>query len=196
MLYQMIIAYFTLVLFSVTPSLESEGIEVVWRSERVCGLNSVYFLLTLTGHEADYLQMQRSLLKEKLVSLGDIQESAESYGMPVRIALLTPLELRSLHVPVIAHFDTVEVSGFNQGHFVVVFDTDDEGVHYLDGTTAEVFHVPWRKFERAWSGYAVYPSEAVSISWVWAALSLVTGATCGYFVMCRRKTPLKSQQRT
>ncbi|WP_417393243.1 cysteine peptidase family C39 domain-containing protein [Gimesia sp.] len=190
MLYYIIAIYFTLALFSVNQTTGNQDINVnnvVWRSERVCGVNSLYFLLTLSGHKADYLKLQDNLLKEKLVSLEDIRKSAESHGMPVCVTVLTPEELRSLATPVIVHLDNVDISGSTQGHYVVIFETDVEGVHYLDGTTAESFHISWREFERAWSGYAVYPYESTSTNLFLVLLSLVTGATCGYFFMYRGK---------
>jgi len=195
MLDQMILLYFNLYLMFSSSTVENTEIadNVVWRSERACGLNSLYFLLTLTGHKADYLQLQQSLLKERLVSLEDMRNTAKSHGMPVRIVTMSPSELRSLTVPVVAHFETVEVSGKAGGHFVVVFDTDDEGVHYVDGTTAETFHVSWRKFERSWSGYIVCPYESKVTNWLLSFSSFLVGAIAGFFFMRRSKHKSNTQ---
>ncbi|MEQ8856531.1 cysteine peptidase family C39 domain-containing protein [Gimesia sp.] len=172
-------------LVATTNSVSNDS-EIVWRSERVCGINSLYFLLVLTNHEADYLDMQRSLLKEELVSLDDIKRTAELYGLPVRIALCTPNDLKAMQDPVIAHFDTVNFSGSRSGHFVVIYDTDDKGVKYLDGTTGELMFVTWRNFERSWSGYAVFPIKSHQFDKSLSVFSFLCGAMCGYLFTHRK----------
>ena len=151
----------------------------VWRSARMCAVNSLYFLLQLRGVDVDYSQLQRELLHRHLASLEDIRQAAARRGVTVQVAKLTRDDLEAVPLPLIAHLEPVTVSGASRGHFVVIFDMDNHGPWCMDGTTAEVRHVPWRTFLREWSGYGAYVSGKHNRIAMRALVILAAGAACG-----------------
>lgn len=164
----------------------------VWRSEHVCGLNCLFLLLRCTGESPDYLAMQETLLEEgRLTSLYDLNTAAARYGVGLRLAKLTPDDLRALPKPVIAHLDRVTPSGESAGHFVVVTRADRDKVRYVDGTTAEAREVPWREFRRAWSGFAAFRSGRGALSWNDHVAAFIVGLAGGWGVelLSRRRRP-------
>jgi peptidase C39-like protein len=157
------------------------GDELVWRSKRVCGLNCAYFVLRAHGKDPDYAEMQRRLLKEEFTSLRDIKQAAAEYGVQLRLARMTPEQLRNVDKPAVAHFDLVDIKGGAQGHFVIVTQTDDNTVQFIDGTTVLTRSLSWREFQRNWSGYVAHRTSTED--WPgWPVLALVGGVISGLIV--------------
>ncbi len=155
--------------------------QTVWRSERVCGLNCLYFLLRAYGKAPDYLSMQRNLVRPDLTSLYDLGAAAKQHGVPLRLASMTPKELSAVPKPAIAHLDVTSVRGQTSGHFVVVTHATPEGVRFIDGTTAETREFTWRDFQRDWSGNVAYrePTLGGNSAVVSMSAALVVGMACG-----------------
>lgn len=125
---------------------------IVWRAERVCGVNCIYLMLRANDKQVDYPMLQRRLLKHDLNSLTDLKRAAEGGGLFTNIARTDPVGLLRLTKPLIAHLEVVSVRGEPSAHFVLVTNTDRERVSYIDGTTAEPLTVSWKEFARDWSG--------------------------------------------
>ena len=130
----------------------------VWRSERVCGVNALYFLLRAADVEAEYAVLSDRLLdrSDALPSLADLKSEASRWGTTLRIARFAPDDLRAAPKPIVAHLDAVAASGEISGHFVVVTAADEEGVTYVDGSTAETREMDWPLFKRGWSGHVAH----------------------------------------
>lgn len=160
---------------------------VVWRAERVCGVNCVYFLLRHRDISASYKEVSQSLLQnDTLPSLTDIKKVSQSYGLQLKIGTTTPEGLTAVAFPVIVHLDIVGARGEQGGHFSVVLDCDSEGVKMLDGTSVEVRNMPWRDFNRMWSGYLLYADQDsrffTVISWQEGTIAILGGCLCGLVV--------------
>jgi len=160
---------------------ETSENHIAWRSKRVCGLNCVYFLLRAEGKNPDYALMQQGLLKEAFTSLADLKRVAADYGLSLRLAQMTPEELRQIDKPVVAHFDIVDVRGSTQGHFVVVTHADENGVELVDGTTVLTRSIPWREFQRTWSGYVAHRAPS-TLGTGWQVLVFVIGLGSGWLI--------------
>jgi hypothetical protein len=158
----------------------ADASSVIWRSERACGLNSLYFLLRCSGVEPDYIAMQGGLLTEEMSSLFDLKAKARDYGMALEVVRLVPEGLRSAPRPIIAHMEIAGVGGQAGGHFVVVTHTDDESVSYVDGSTAQSHTVTWRDFNKEWSGYAAYLDNPGGFAIAGIVAGFFAGAVIGW----------------
>ena len=152
---------FVLPLFDaeIVGDLVSDG-DVLWRSERSCGVNALYMLRRLNGVECDFAVLHSALVKDELASLNDIRVIATKIGCPVSIRKLSPAELQSYGKPILVHLEAVDIRGALMGHFIVVTQVFDDHVDYLDGTTAEPLQMTRRDFEREWSGFAATLPES------------------------------------
>jgi hypothetical protein len=164
---------------AVPSSTATTGRDIVWRADRVCGLNCLYFLLRSFGKEPDYVSMQGQMLKRELTSLYDMKTEAARYGVTLELAKMSLDELRKAPMPAIAHTEVVDVTGHGGGHFVVVVSVGDDHVHAVDGTTAEFRLLPRRDFERTWSGYVAYHKQPAFDSWPTLSLALLGGVVLG-----------------
>jgi hypothetical protein len=131
--------------------------ELVWRSERACGVNCVYLMLGYFDKDVRYEKLERDLWIEqgRLNSLTDLKRELVASGLSVMIARADREALKTGPLPVIAHMEVVTGRGDKKGHFVLVTIADDNDVSYVDGTTAVPQTVPWREFERDWTGYVL-----------------------------------------
>lgn len=131
--------------------------DVIWRSERCCGVNCAYVMLKTHEIQVDYMQLQRSLLdSSELPSLTDLRDAMREAGLPVEIGKTTADGLTAIGKPVIAHLDLVGARGTTGGHFVIVLSIDNNNIQYLDGTTALIQTKSTADFMRRWSGYVVF----------------------------------------
>jgi Peptidase C39 family len=148
------------------------GPNAVWRHDKVCGVNCLYILLRMKGHVANYTSLLDELIVapgKSVASLADLKEVAGRHGVQCAIGKTTPAGLKGLAPPVIAHLEDVTQNGDNFGHFVLVLKSNDDGVTYLDGSTAETFTKPWQVFERRWSGFVLYPRSPTSRPFLWCS---------------------------
>ncbi|MFV0445927.1 MAG: cysteine peptidase family C39 domain-containing protein [Planctomycetaceae bacterium] len=130
------------------------GDGLVFRADRACGSNCLYFVLRACDIEVDYLRLHDELVRDRLPSLTDLRESAERRGVELTLGRLTRAELISAPKPVICHCEIVGFTGQAIGHFVVVTGADSQRVHYVDGTSVESIVTRWEDFERNWTGAA------------------------------------------
>ena len=117
----------------------ASGEDMVWCSEKTCGVNCLYFLLRAGNISPDYEQLSQEMVRqESLTSLTGLKRCAERHGLTCALGKTNPAGLEKLPMPLIAHFDLVGVRGKSGGHFVVVLRANAEGVVYVDGTLAEI----------------------------------------------------------
>jgi hypothetical protein len=159
--------------------------EVVWRSQRMCGVNCLYALLKAYGiRDVSYQDLTDEVMATQAdTSLTDIKRAAARRGLRCAIGKTDRSGLSAAAKPVVAHCEQVDPVGVQSGHFVLVVGTDDDGVHFLDGTTAQLGEFPWHEFQRRWSGYIVY-ADAGPVWPPWAVLvaSLPLGLVAGVLV--------------
>ncbi len=160
----------------------ANGEDMVWRSEKMCGVNCVYFLLRAGNIIPDYERLSREMVRQdSLTSLTDLKRCAETHGLRCALGKTNPAGLGKLPMPLIAHFDLVGVRGKSGGHFVVVLRANDDGVVYVDGTLAEIRVVSAAEFQRVWSGYILYMRSRPRVfDWLWMAGAVLGGALLGF----------------
>lgn len=160
--------------------IEGDPAKLIWRSERVCGVNCAYLLLKHNGVKADYRALEDELIHEDLTSLAEIKRTVRQHGLSAIIARTDRRGLAEVPKPLIAHLESVSGRGATNGHFVLVTSTDDQGVHCVDGTTAIPRDIPWPEFETDWSGHIVFIERGrtlqISMIAVFVALGLTLGA--------------------
>ena len=110
----------------------------------MCGVNCLYLLLQTNGIQANYAELQTTLLHEKLNSFAELKASALQYGVAATIGKTNPDSLKTLVFPLIAHLEIVDPRGETSGHFVLLTKYQGNGVdvEYIDGTTAELCSLP------------------------------------------------------
>ncbi len=125
----------------------------VWRTVNRCPVNAMYMIMKLNGVDVDYAKLGDVLqVGEKGSNLTALQNCGRSFGLDAKVLKVTPEELPHHPLPAIAH---LESEGPGTGHYVVVLAAGDQGVEYLDGTTAITATVAKSVFDRQWSGYLV-----------------------------------------
>ncbi len=176
---------------------------VIWRSERVCGVNCVYFLLRCHGCVSEYEQVLEELLGDgELPSITDLKVLLQSKGVQTLIGKTTPEGLATVALPAIVHLESDGVRGEQGGHFSVLLRHDKEGVTLLDGTSMVAGLETWGDFNRSWSGYLLYVDRDANskvVWWLWVP-SVMAGcfsaiAVNRYIVLARlRKTRTSIKQ--
>jgi hypothetical protein len=141
--------------------------QIVWRSQRACGVNSLYVLLKVHGHSPNYIELNEQLLSSgREPSLADLQRSASAHQLPCEVGKATPAVLDRLAKPVLAHLDISEDTQTAElGHFVLVLATAPESITAMDGTTGMIRAMPRPEFERRWTGYILYTPAAEGVPW-------------------------------
>lgn len=179
------------------PQVTGGGMSI-WRSGKVCGVNCLYLMLRLGGVAVDYGDLLEELLPDNSeTSLTSMMRSARRHGLDCAMGKTDPEGLKAVSKPVVAHGESFERSDSDVGHFVLVLKTTDEGVSYVDGTTALMQSRSWRDFEREWSGYILYRDGGAGMSramtWASVALNLALGFALGLvldrFVLRRLLAP-------
>ena len=91
---------------------EIEHTEIIWHSDRVCGLNCLYILLRSQHLDTDYVQLQSELLhSESLTSLTELKESGIRHKLWCELGKTDPEGLASVSKPAIAHLDNLSPQG-------------------------------------------------------------------------------------
>ena len=156
---------------------------ILWRAERVCGVNCIYLLLRHFDRQADYGALETELVRDDFTSLVDLKRAATTRGLATTIAKTDHRGLELLPKPLIAHLDIVSPRGVASGHFVLVTQIHQGGnVIYIDGTTAEPRTSSWQDFERDWSGYVVVTKPFLELSTRMNFIIAGLGALVGYFM--------------
>jgi Peptidase C39 family len=127
----------------------------IWRTGQCCGINSLYLALRLQApdNEISYEAIEKRLPQDRPGnSMTEMCQCAESFGVKAKVLKLTPETLTQDRLPAIAHFE--EEKG-KLGHFVVVTAVGEDGVEYIDGTSAILQVVPMSYFRQEWDGYTI-----------------------------------------
>lgn len=157
----------------------------IWRSERSCGVNSLYFLLRYNDVNVPYKQISDALLRsDDLPSLADLKQAGLLNGLPAKLGKTTPSNLTEEILPAIVHFDSIGARGEQGGHFSVLLRTDARGVTLVDGTTMQTETMPWPDFKRSWSGYLLWISrpQKLNVHWWQKLLAILVGCLCAVAV--------------
>jgi hypothetical protein len=163
---------------------QSDPASLVWRTQRMCGVNCLYLFLGFHRVKMSYTELTEELLTTPVwTSLADLQRVASRHGVACAVGRTSPEGLRAISKPLIAHWEQVGPDGTNAGHFVVVTRTTDDLVTYFDGTTAEFEEIHWDKFNARWTGYVLYrPHRAHPPWWAYLGTSALLGVCLGSFI--------------
>jgi ABC-type bacteriocin/lantibiotic exporter with double-glycine peptidase domain len=102
--------------------------------------------------------MRQIVLGPRGASIRALSDAARTLGLETEVRKGTIVQLGKA-LPAIAHLknafgDSAPLLG---GHFVVVVRCEKGLVTVLDGTTAEMASLPFKGFEKLWSGYVLVP---------------------------------------
>src|SRR6266404_69007 len=94
---------------------------IVWRSERSCGLNCLYVLLGTHNIDVDYYRLATEVIRgEDYTSLTELRLASNRHGLAVNLGRSNPEGLMRLPMPVIAHLELMSPRADTPGHFVLV----------------------------------------------------------------------------
>jgi len=160
---------------------DNSGAKRIWRIPQLCGVNSLYVMLSCHGIRPDYSRLREGLSADgSETTLAQLKEAAASHGLRAVVARATPDALGHLPVPFIAHQELVRGRGDSGGHYCVVYRVEGDRVGYLDGSTAILKSARLDDFANDWTGYVLYVPEKSTGSRWW--LPLVIGACSGAFI--------------
>lgn len=127
-----------------------------WRSSQMCGVNSTYVWLRLSGYAVSYHDVSTGIpVRENGSTLASMLAFVRGQGANATAVAATPEQLMRARMPVIAHlqFDgTSQFQASERGHFVVVLDANAESIRYVDGSTGSLKRESADRFIRNWSG--------------------------------------------
>jgi hypothetical protein len=174
------------------PAPSPTGIPLQERAGRECGLNSLFLLLQLSGHNVSYKQTREAVvIGPNGSSLSELQQAASRLGVKTAVSRCSMAELMHMPKPVIAYLrletgDTPE----RAGHYVVVMAANENGVEFIDGTFATALKDSASNFEAVWSGHVLAPAAAQG--WVRPlALIAAVGLWVGMGLACWRARVLR-----
>jgi hypothetical protein len=164
------------------PAPSTTGIPRQERAKRECGLNSLYLLLRLAGHDVTYDQTREAVaISSRGTSLRELQQAASRLGVRTRVSRCSMAELLQTPKPVIAYLRLREGAPLAEpGHYVVVLNADEAGVEVLDSAFAGSFKYPTSRWEVYWTGHILAPAAEIwtrpltltAVVGIWVALGL------------------------
>lgn len=149
-----------------------------WRTERRCGINALYVLLSICNQRVGYDSLVSDFSSSNALqdaSLLTIIRISNSHGVPLAAVKTGPEGLIKAPKPGIAHYESE--SG-DVGHYVLVLDADMQGVVLMDGTDLSIMRYSWRYFATRWSGNLLVRSTSVfqSTNSMWHTVLMLVGA--------------------
>ena len=161
-----------------TPKMPADS---YWRVARNCGLNSLFLLLKARGIEGiDYDSLSKVIaIGPKGSSLLDLRSAAYEVGHPVGVYKISPADLETRELPVIAHMDKFSGDFAGTGHLVLIteYDRTNGRVRVFDGVSALPGNVTMERFLQSWTGYIVDIPRMPA--WIMLCASIVLGSILG-----------------
>jgi hypothetical protein len=137
------------------------GMALHERAGRECGLDSLFVLLRLTGHDVTYDQTRAAVpIGPMGSSLLELQQAASRLGAKTTLSRCSMAELMHRPKPVIAYLKRAAGPEAGVGHFVVVVSADETGVEIADSAVATFLKYNPSHFEEEWSGHILSPAPA------------------------------------
>jgi ABC-type bacteriocin/lantibiotic exporter with double-glycine peptidase domain len=136
-----------------------------WGSSRsvICGPNALYMFLKAYDRQPSLQEFFREVDPgDRGLSLAGLRDASTRYGLPAEVRRCSYEQLLAGRpLPLIALMRSgPEIPGASDGHYVLVFDVDVEGVRLVDGTTCQQERYPRDVFCRNWKGYVVVSAES------------------------------------
>jgi ABC-type bacteriocin/lantibiotic exporter with double-glycine peptidase domain len=129
-------------------------------ANRVCGPNSLYVLLRLSGVALSYRDLARYYPSDpRGMSLLELRQACADFGLAADVRHCTQADLRVLSFPVIAH---VHYGPQRAGdHYAVISRRlDNDRIEAIDGTTGKVHEFLIPKMDNIWEGDLLVPRRA------------------------------------
>jgi hypothetical protein len=158
-----------------------------WRTINLCGVNSTYAMLRYHQCQASYddVRSRLNFNEQEGTSLQSIAECLESFGLEVIKAKSKTSDLLKYPLPVIAHLETNSSRGSDGttfGHYVLVYQLEDDHVYFMDGTTGMLKEISSQVFFNQWSGYLIVASKKHESSILFSGM--LAGAV-GFYLIWR-----------
>lgn len=140
-----------------------------WRSEVMCGPNSLYMVLQLRGCDVAYEDLREEMaLTPDGVSIQQMEASANRHGLNLKPYRTNYEGLREIDFPAIVHVDP----DASAGHYLVLLGANDEQLTLFDALRGEYRWYDKGSFLEEWSGIVL--ARPRSKDWPLVALSLAT----------------------
>ncbi len=162
---------FVVVVVSSTPVLTYSNermIEAQARKQRyACGARAAFVLIRMLGRDVTYSTVCDHVPpSEQGCSLEDVQNALLAHDVQCAILRLQLTDLSSVPCPFILHtqppdsFPVPPTGDPPLGHFVLVTEVDQVGLHTYDPVTSLKRHWRWLSLADQWGGYAIVPTRA------------------------------------
>ncbi len=127
------------------------------QSQRVaCGPNALYMFLAAHGMALPYEEIRARLaMKPEGCTMLALRDAATQCGIRARVVKCSAADLKHVALPAILHFNGRVNFGDNVKHYVLLTSVSDEGIEYLDGTTAWHEVITLKKFATISDGYVL-----------------------------------------
>ncbi len=147
-------------------------VDIDWREIRRCGPNSLYVMLSVSGHSVDYDELIAATdLTDRGVSVAELQRVAGIFGMPLKAWRATPEQLTSMPTPAILHLET---DWQRHGHYLLLLSVnEDNSCTVLDATRGGVRRLPRGDLFDNWGG-VILTAATHSTAQQWTLLPLLT----------------------
>ncbi len=140
------------------------------RERYTCGARAAFALARIMNHDVTYKALRdHARPSEQGTSLADVQKTLKMHGVECAVLRLQLTDLVTLPCPFILHTVPIHSAPVREsfrrvlpvGHFIVVTDVDEIGLHTIDPMTNYKRHWRWESLGDQWAGYAIAPTPAM-----------------------------------
>lgn len=165
---------------TVTACLLSVDAPILFR----CAPNALYVYLKCGGADVTLGKLDEELGgKDVPVSLVRVKEICEQYGIPSRVRRINNSETERIPFPAIAFLPPTKAD--QPGHFVVLLESSNDQVTFIDGTTGKLSKWHHNTLWRQWKDSGVVIVADQSQDYWFEFLIIVSGAAVVVWLICR-----------
>ena len=130
-----------------------EPADQVWRLPENDGINCLFVFLDVYGKSQPYEHVVSSLAgSSNAQTLHSLQAASKKMGLATLVRQCAPAEIRPIHLPAIAHLDSVRS---DHGRFVLLVGLTEKMCVLFEGSTFVYREIPIAEFRRRWSGHVL-----------------------------------------
>jgi hypothetical protein len=142
-----------------TPVAEAPASLLKFREFLLCGPNSLFVFLILSGHPNVTLEELNITITKDGSSLLDLRDAAKKIGVDTEIRHYRPEQIDLVPLPAIGYFRTPGFSTLPR-HFDVIYKVDSKWTYLINGTTGNKFKMLRSRLSYYWEGSVLIEKQS------------------------------------
>jgi len=158
------VACWVIVLWPMFPLAETNNAAIsAYRDVFMCGPNSLFMLLILSGHADVTLERLKNIPMDlEGTSLLNLRDAAREFHMETEIRHYQPQDVDPVPLPAIVQFKSYG-SSITAHHFNLLYKVDARRAYMIDGTSGVGISCARSRLPDWWTGYALIEKRPVSL---------------------------------